>query len=1116
MAPKRVTSKAPAAAVAPAAEIQRRGRKRRTSDASSDMEPSQPLASQESKTKRQRRQIKTITEEVEPSQVDAGVPAVDCAAPADEATGDNIILSEHTIKHVHFSESQEPVIEIEKVTATNITPHPHKVAVDRRSTLSPTRHIITKTQRTARHSLPPTLSISGDAAAVTVQELQFSPLRAVLDDRIRRRLRRSHLSEEINAIEEHEREDRRTSRDLQELRDELSQKDLRMKELELELESQRQLGIDISEETDADRRQRQAVEEELEILKKEIAMKMEHGAHADHGYDIEMADDNFMVVNSHEDSVNYPRLPAQVTRSTITTTTVTTEPGSQIASLSSPGRSFEAERQQFEQAIVDLTHEASNAKAALQILVIELQSLGFSDGEEVDTETILQSIRDSFARIRATMEIVGAPVGDVSNSKLLDLVIQQIHTLSTRTTTYDTIISEKNNLNQTLIAQVDGLLDRLADNEIRKSTLEQRWKELDQSGDEQERTIVELEAQLEANQQERDALDEMLQARDQRIAGLEIENATQASSIDKLGAALQGYRDEVTRLEGIITKMEADHRDAIEKIDQATQQTLAAYEHRLNAERTKREILEVDNDGKQSHISALEVKLELAESTLDMLRTQLSGLQKRADAEQAQRETAERELDDKLTWITTLESKIERAEADLEKLHAQLEQLRANADAERRQREVTEADLDERNITIEGLTEKLHAAGIDANNLRQKLFEQQMVRSKAIIDLEDAAAQREHEFQTDIEEEIGRREEAERIAAARGLTIEQLTQQLVSTENRVALLLLERDEAIVTRDTQLAEAKREIESLNNALQDIQDDLSAYKEQAETRIGELSDQIEDLNNMLSDRATIIAQLQAQNEETEAQLADSTRRKDATIASLGSALDATRAEIKDLQDSQQGLLMQAAALEDEKESLERRVEAEAVAMLELSANKDDQIEALKKDLTDKHKEVLNLGERAKQVDARWKDVLEARNEEVDTLKTVLDARITTITALVRQNADIKARFAAYIRSSDAAVALMREDIANAAASAELRGAELEQEGRKAMEEVEAMDTVSEIRVTTATASSSTRVKENVAVQRLKRGRGRKRNVDSGIGIEGEDANGGGEEGEEIVLA
>ena len=39
------------------------------------------------------------------------------------------------------------------------------------------------------------------------QEFQFAPLTAVLDPRQMRRLRRGHLSEEVNEIEHHKKED---------------------------------------------------------------------------------------------------------------------------------------------------------------------------------------------------------------------------------------------------------------------------------------------------------------------------------------------------------------------------------------------------------------------------------------------------------------------------------------------------------------------------------------------------------------------------------------------------------------------------------------------------------------------------------------------------------------------------------------------------------------------------------------------------------------------------------------------------------------------------------------------------------------------------------------------
>ena len=100
-----------------------------------------------------------------------------------------------------------------------------------------------------------------------IQQIQFEPLRDILDARMKRRLRRSHLSEEMNDIFAERREDGRNRRELAILREQGAQNEQRIKELMLELETQRQFNIHVDTEEEEHSR---AMREELDQLRQEL------------------------------------------------------------------------------------------------------------------------------------------------------------------------------------------------------------------------------------------------------------------------------------------------------------------------------------------------------------------------------------------------------------------------------------------------------------------------------------------------------------------------------------------------------------------------------------------------------------------------------------------------------------------------------------------------------------------------------------------------------------------------------------------------------------------------------------------------------------------------------
>jgi len=100
-------------------------------------------------------------------------------------------------------------------------------------------------RRRERMSMPAQLRVERvDDFDLSGHRFQYAPLTAVLDGRTRRRLRRSHLSQEVNEIED---DKKRGKKQLLELRRELKKRDDKILDLEFRLEASRLGNIQMSD-----------------------------------------------------------------------------------------------------------------------------------------------------------------------------------------------------------------------------------------------------------------------------------------------------------------------------------------------------------------------------------------------------------------------------------------------------------------------------------------------------------------------------------------------------------------------------------------------------------------------------------------------------------------------------------------------------------------------------------------------------------------------------------------------------------------------------------------------------------------------------------------------------
>ncbi|KAK4547131.1 hypothetical protein LTR36_001352 [Oleoguttula mirabilis] len=1087
------------------------GRKRRRSDASNASDRPVVVGAK-------RRRGRPAATSAEPEAIEEEDPAQELSAHHQEALAmggdatverlveesiDSIEVAAPRSKHVRFGSEGDAG---DGTTATNLTPHPRKMAVKRRFTQSPGISTTTRIRTSVgRSSLPPAFMQEGSTEPTTIiQELQFTPLRTVLDERVRRRLRRSHLSEEQIDVETHAKRESRTQQELEELRAEATAKEQRINELALELETQRQFAIDVSDDNDNEKVQ--DLERELMMLRNELATHM--GTHGlDDEIEMLMPDDDMLVLDS-QNEVAYPHLPmtsstqalkvstnGEHTRTFSETKTTVRDFSSSTngrTSLGSRHPEWEEERRQFQDAILKLHEESNDMKARMEILRIELHGLGF--GNDGDSLVILDSIRQSFESIRESLETTlpdSVPQG-ASTQDIVEILIANVKEFADRLRSQDEELHEKGTLIADLSSQIQGLLDHLADAEIRKASLEQQWTELDQGNESKAREIEDLEEELETAREERDDLAAKLAEKQAEARALGVDHGESIKSLEKLTVSLENYRLEETRLTALITRMEQDHRTQIVKMNTTYEGAVRELEDRLDTEIVLRGEAETLADERQTEISRLEIELEAVSTQRDELSQELENTKAERDAIVQERDTADAELEQKTVQIEDLETRVDRFEEELEALNTEVVELRRLNETERRQREAAEQDLDDRNVEIDQLNQNLHDQGKEANELRLKLFEVQQQNALKVKDLEQQMSERDEEYQTDIAAEVIRRQDADELAQQRAVVILELENRIVEIELLMRNDIADRDERIATLEAELVERDGEIEGLRLDLQSVENTLDLEKTNYEDRTEELTGSVLALQETIVQREATIQRMQIEAIRT-AELHNS-------------EMEDRNAEIADLHATVTMLQTEKADLELQVAGLERRVEQEAEAMLDLQNNTQDEIESYKATIREKQAKILIVEEKAIEADKRWQEVLAARDEQVASYESSTVTYEERVDLLAGSYQALMTKFKDYVAQTSAVMVKLQAAVTTAKVVTDDEGDMLKAAGDAMLGELESTDVVGQMSVTrTSTTKTTTQTQGGASssqqigsARKGVRGRKTRRVHDSAIGI------------------
>lgn len=905
----------------------------------------------------------------------------------DEATSPNVVIP-HSEKSVRFSQDpdadtasnvtddvihvdgQQDDADIEASEVTTQTTHGQHNTLSSPAKPTPTK------SRKVRHSLPARLETQSPLVP-KVGELQFLPLKAVIDSRSKRRMRRSHLSEEYNTIEEHEREDVKIKQELLQLRATIQAKNQQLEDLSWELESQRQMSIDVGQDGDSERvtnlkARIAALQEENDEHRKVETSLVEQGADED----IDM-DDELNLVDPADlgqdtpTSLEFEVSTANGTQTSHVTTTTTTTVGNRGSTqVSLPDPVHEEELLHYEEIVKQLNREIADLKSALQILTVELNGLGFGTSDNV--VSIMTSIRTIFRDVRVNLEeLLPEDTSDLSDAELLSFVVVRIRSLLATVDENAALIQRQNELYSILSHQNNGLIDKLAESQAHEKRLHEQWGKLDKTNEAKSKQILELEDAVEELEGKLGEADEQIEDMEKTTEDLTSKNTDLEKSYNLIKQSLEAYRIDLKQAEEAALRVEEEYKITIANLKRAHAQAIGDLQVVVETERSQRLTAEQDLDERTSEITNLQVQIETLETELDDLRNKLEDAQRRTAAEKDQREAAEEEIDQKNGFITDLEARIEKDETALEVLRQELQSLKALLESEKQAREDMEIELADREAKIKNLDAKIHDLGLEGNKLRGKLFEVQQNHEAVVVELETTI--------------VARNTAGQQIEELK-VEITNLEERLQDTTHRMNDLTAEKDRLLADQDAQIA-------GLNEQLRQADDEFAALKEDKDINIKALHDDIAILQSELEKAEQKIAILEKEQVDTAA-------AHSIAIEDRDSRIDILNGDVRSANDRIRTLEHQNAGLED-------RVAQEAEQMLLYSDRKATEIDGLNATIASKDEVIADLTNQLNTSTFDYTATVSTLEEEVSTWKTAAGHSDAELLRIKAERDDLKER-------------------------------------------------------------------------------------------------------------
>lgn len=873
-----------------------------------------------------------------------------------------------------------------------LTPHLDRVGAS--------RNRFTNTRR-ARMSMPAQLSVDrvDEVDETDGTQIQFAPLTTVLDGRTRRRLRRSHLSQEVTEIEDSQKQGKKM---MLELHRQLRDKDDKIKDLEYRLEARRLGNIDITDEHTRE------LEQELEEVRNEIddlrASSLYNGDDQDIAAISEDDEDELLLVNpgelhmSQDLDLEFAPHGEYASRLHEVSSKVTLESFPRISQLSHdtlmeldesavPDKLSDQAIERYKRELEQYSKALGESQGALRTVTLELQNLHFIEAGAPANEIIIE-MRHGFETLRTEIEkFVPGSTSGLTNQELLHKIPKLFGGIFLELKEKMAMITSSQRTEVLLRRQYEGVLDLLGESEDRMMMLEKEVHTLDKTNEQKQRTILDLEernARLTTLTAEQEA---KLADNDAEIAGLQDETEDKETNLTRLRDALETYRLEVDTITETATTFEQEHHGLIARMEKEHADAIQVLEAELGAEQEARDVAEIDAQQKTEYIDELESSIARMESDVDAITAEMTTLRERLANEIETRTLTEVERDEQVELVYEHANTIENLNETIAELKEQLDEFRNNLRTERSQREKTEADLDEANDNIEDLTKRLHEAGVQANELRAKLFQVQQEKENTIARLREEAGEREDVLTEQLETET-------QLRVAADNTVIDLQQQIV--ELQAAVVVVETNITQMTQTQVELEEDRELQvtNLSTQLGDLKAKYAALENSTNSTITSLQANITDLTNQ-------VQRQQAEIKRLVEEVADKERvyEQDITI------LQEKNEELEDIITNQKG---EIEGYRKENDSLSHRVESEANELLNIMGSHNDEVDSLKAIITTQNATIKNLQNVSADRTAEHEEILEERYREITELQLMGDARAETIVLLEANIEHLKDRF------------------------------------------------------------------------------------------------------------
>ncbi|KAI9643513.1 hypothetical protein NHQ30_008132 [Ciborinia camelliae] len=631
-------------------------------------------------------------------------------------------------KKVRFS---DPGPNLLQTSSSGLTPRLQKTSL---SSAKPSA----KSNR--RHSAPVQLLDRRQDNEPYSGELQFAPLRQVLDGRVKRRMRRNGLSEETNKIEwEKKLEAKARKSELYQLREELKQKDYELQCIQDEHDVESQLEFEAGTSTRANPtvfEKFQEMEREILDLKAELSQKEEHsnvnhdwttGTHDpfdfddDDDHDVNMSvDGDHSGLNIQDDDTDMAIDPSSADPSSADHKIMTFDgPTEHDVSLPSPPATI-ADTCSQKTSCTSTSTQASfpdplNSKLEAQLLDLqsEIKTLTSALALHRDHEDRLCQKLSSYISLDQSQE--NSSLDLALDSVLTTLTIAQaqvlekeasFNALSTEVTslgfstdpetTIKTIVEQFRAARLKLEYLTPGEVTEGFENDKLLSMLLERLKNLVEKVKEQDETIdqyheqeVILRQQLTARIDALHDVQKELSAVSTAVSRMSKEVAENEISNSRLQTALNGYRGEVSGLENLVERIEREHKAVVDDLERGTHN----LDDQLQREILRADTLAVELEGKSMIVGELSTRLTAALKASATLKDLLSEKEGQILLSDRQNEESLTDRDDR---IAELQEELERTTFILKNTQNAVENLRQE-----------NSDLKTENEDLENCAEKL-------------------------------------------------------------------------------------------------------------------------------------------------------------------------------------------------------------------------------------------------------------------------------------------------------------------------------------------------------------------------------------------------------------------------